>query len=246
MAFSENFYGDIYLKTHLPLFSEDSNEKEAAFYAEILDLPIGSSILELPCGFGRHAIPLARFGYQVTALDNSEKFIELAKENSKGLENVKFMLEDMRNISFNSEFDAVVNAATGFGYFSDQENFDLLKKISQSLKKGGKLMMEAINREPTVTKMSQNGLTWILYPNHSVFLAMNKYDIFTGRWNSEQMFVENGELTSQQLEIRLYTLPEMKFLMEQVGLEIYDCYGDKNKNDYSEKSESMIILAKKV
>ncbi|MCH7760930.1 class I SAM-dependent methyltransferase [candidate division TA06 bacterium] len=50
---------------------------------KILNLPKGSRILDLCCGYGRHSIPLAKKGYEMTGFDLSKLFLEKTKRDSK-------------------------------------------------------------------------------------------------------------------------------------------------------------------
>src|SRR3989344_6355688 len=66
-------------------------------------------ILDIFCGAGRVAIPLAKRGYQVIGVDNNEKMIEIAKKNTvKRKINVKFVCMDASEISFENKFDYVI------------------------------------------------------------------------------------------------------------------------------------------
>jgi 2-polyprenyl-3-methyl-5-hydroxy-6-metoxy-1,4-benzoquinol methylase len=57
------------------------------------------NILDIACGTGRHAIPLAKLGYRVTAFDLSKEMLDIAKEKAKK-ENVRieFKQEDMKEL----------------------------------------------------------------------------------------------------------------------------------------------------
>jgi 2-polyprenyl-3-methyl-5-hydroxy-6-metoxy-1,4-benzoquinol methylase len=39
-------------------------------------LPAGATVLEIPCGIGRHAREWARRGYAVTAVDRTQRYID--------------------------------------------------------------------------------------------------------------------------------------------------------------------------
>jgi SAM-dependent methyltransferase len=247
MSWTEDFFGDYYLKIHLPLLTDDLNSTEVNFIEDILKLPPGAAILDMPCGFGRHSNILAARGYQVTGLDNKEEFINLARENSGEMKNVKYIQGDMRKIEFENEFDAVLNMFTSFGYFSDEENIETLKGISRALKKGGKVLIDMINREWALSQTKENGLVWLLYPDNKVFLANNKFNILTGRWISEQIIVDKGQSYKQRQDVRLYTFTELNFFLQQFGLQITDTYGDSNnKEPYMTTSRNMIVVAEKI
>jgi len=239
----EEFFGKNYLKLHLPILSEDTNKEEVDFIINILKPEKGSKLLDIPCGYGRHSKLLSEKGIKVTGVDNNENFISIAKENCP---NVNFILRDMRKIDFYNEFDFAIDLFTSFGYFSDEENFEVLRKISKALKKGGKFLLETVNREWALKTTYVNGLSWLLYPSGIVFLANNKYDIFTGRWISDQYVVENGEISKQEQDIRLYTYTEYKTMFSQVGLKILEAYGNKDFSNYTSDSEKIILVAEKL
>jgi hypothetical protein len=44
------------------------------------------------------------------------------------------MKRDMRDISFREEFDRALLLFTSFGYFSDEDNFRVLKNVATALK----------------------------------------------------------------------------------------------------------------
>src|SRR2546422_6505853 len=52
-------------------------------YTTLFRSPQGSSILDLCCGHGRHAIPLAQRGYKVTGQDLSEVFLREAEKEAQ-------------------------------------------------------------------------------------------------------------------------------------------------------------------
>lgn len=246
MDWIENFYGDRYLDTHLPLLTEDVNNADVDFMLDVLELPEGSEILDIPCGFGRHSNILAEKGFKVTGIDFKPEFIDLAKKNSleKNLD-VDFLVGDMRNLEFENRFDAVINFFTSFGYFDDNDNFLTLKGMAKSLKLGGKVIIDMVNREWAINMTRENGLIWLLYPDNKVFLANNSFDILSGRWVSDQVIVDKGESFKQLQDVRLYSYTEYDFLLNILGLKIIAAYGDTEKNQYNVKSKSMIIIAEK-
>src|SRR5437870_13900235 len=77
-------------------------------------------ILELPCGQGRHAIELARRGYDVTGVDLSPYLLRVAKARAEAAGvGVRWLEGDMRRPLAGDTFDLVLNLFTSFGYFFD-------------------------------------------------------------------------------------------------------------------------------
>jgi 2-polyprenyl-3-methyl-5-hydroxy-6-metoxy-1,4-benzoquinol methylase len=69
-----------------------------------------SNILDLACGTGGHAIPLAKRGYHVAAMDYSPHMLRLAKRKAtKSGVLVDFQRGNMTDIPFRREFDACIS-----------------------------------------------------------------------------------------------------------------------------------------
>ena len=66
-----DFFGEDYLRIHRPYLTAERTEQEAIGILQLLNLPEGSRVLDLACGHGRHAIPLAAVGFAMTGLDLS-------------------------------------------------------------------------------------------------------------------------------------------------------------------------------
>ena len=69
--------------------------------------------------------------------------LEAKKENL----NAKFICQDIRTITFDKEFDVVLNMADGaIGYLEDDgENHKIFSVIAKALKNGGKHFMDIMN-----------------------------------------------------------------------------------------------------
>ncbi|HEU4643759.1 MAG TPA: class I SAM-dependent methyltransferase, partial [Gemmatimonadaceae bacterium] len=87
---------------------------------EVLGLPVGARILDVPCGQGRHAHLLAENGFDVTGLDYSAYLLARAKERGTG-PSLRYVRGDMRRLPprWTGRFDALVNLFTSFGFFLD-------------------------------------------------------------------------------------------------------------------------------
>ena len=73
-------------------------------------------MLDFACGFGRHSLEFAKRGYDVTGIDITPACIDYANEQAKKENlNAKFICQDIRTITFDKEFDVVLNMADGSG-----------------------------------------------------------------------------------------------------------------------------------
>ncbi len=97
------------------------------------------SILDLGCGTGNHAIPLAERGYQVTGVDRSEEMLCHARLKSVALSKPpSFVAGDVRSVHLDRTFDAVLMMFAVLGY--QASNDDVLAALftaRQHLRPGG-------------------------------------------------------------------------------------------------------------
>ncbi len=122
--------------------------REVDFLERKINYNKNVKILDIGCGTGRHAIELAKRGYNVSGIDLSPSMIEKAKENARKAElNIEFKIADARSPHFENEFDLVIMLCEG-GFplmETDEMNFKILRNASKALKKNGKLIFTTLN-----------------------------------------------------------------------------------------------------
>ncbi|MGZ3443055.1 MAG: class I SAM-dependent methyltransferase, partial [Polyangia bacterium] len=125
----EEIFDDDYLRT-LPFLTPRQTEREAQFIGESLGIPAGGALLDLACGYGRHAMELAAKSYKVTGLDLSLPLLIRAADAARRVGvNVNFIHGDMREMTFENEFDGAYCMFTSFGFFDDDTN----RKVAANL-----------------------------------------------------------------------------------------------------------------
>ncbi|HRY36859.1 MAG TPA: class I SAM-dependent methyltransferase [Candidatus Magasanikbacteria bacterium] len=108
----------------------------------------GKVILDVGAGTGRVSLPLFFAGGQVTALDVSEKILEvLKKKNSK----IKTVVGDAEALPFEKNIFDIVTAAFLVVHLKDPTRF--FDEVYRVLKPGGLFLVTNINqKEPPVVK----------------------------------------------------------------------------------------------
>lgn len=112
------------------------------------------NILDLGCGYGRHAIALAQKGANVTAVDFSERNIKEAKKKAEeGLSDTSkcvFICEDVRKYRDNKQYDKVICMYDVIGSFpEDNDNLEIVSTAYEQLKKNGFFILSVMNMELT-------------------------------------------------------------------------------------------------
>ncbi|MGH2807935.1 MAG: class I SAM-dependent methyltransferase, partial [Actinomycetota bacterium] len=127
--------GDHLGEAYLRYSFTKGTEQEVAFLLELLRLPAEARILDVGCGPGRHALPLARAGYQVTGIDVSERFLQIARDraNEQGIGGGSLSLfhVDARAMPFDHEFDAVLALCEGAFGLMGQDDTLVLRRMME-------------------------------------------------------------------------------------------------------------------
>jgi len=233
-------------KNYLRVYShrnQEEAERLVDLIAKILNLPANSSVLDMACGAGRHAVTFAKMGYKVTAVDLSHLLISEAKKNAdqEGVE-LDFVLCDILEFETNKKFDLTVNLFTSIGYFdNDEENYAVIKKAYDLLKSGGYFVLDYFNKEfllknlIPMTVFSENGLKII--QNRSIEGTRIVKKITIANNDSSEEFNES---------VRLYSFEEIINYIKKAGFTIVKQYGDYFGNNFeSESSPRLIIFAMK-
>ena len=233
-------------KNYLRVYShrnQEEAERLVDLIARILNLPANSSVLDMACGAGRHAVTFAKMGYKVTAVDLSHLLISEAKKNAdqEGVE-LDFVLSDISEFETNKKFDLTVNLFTSIGYFdNDEENYAVIKKAYDLLKSGGYFVLDYFNKEfllknlISMTVFSENGLKII--QNRSIEGTRIVKKITIANNDSSEEFNES---------VRLYSFEEIINYIKKAGFTIVKQYGDYFGNNFeSESSPRLIIFAMK-
>src|SRR5262249_48909922 len=128
------------------LFPEDRlrlGEEEAPKVLRLAGLARATdvAVLDLCCGPGRRAVPLARRGLRVTAVDRSRFLLDHARERARLADfSVEFVETDMREFRRPEAFDVMLSLFTSFGFFAvREEDLHVLRNVRASLKPGGRV-----------------------------------------------------------------------------------------------------------
>ena len=125
----------------------DGARPEAAF---LLAQGVAGRVLDLCCGFGRHALLLAEAGLDVYGLDLSLDLLRAARE-LPGFEAHlagRLVRADMTRVPFaDGSFDALVNLFSSFGYLGEVGDGRVLAEVARVLRPGGRAVLDLMNPE---------------------------------------------------------------------------------------------------
>ena len=205
----------------------------------------GPKILDAGCGPGRISVELALRGARVTGVDLIRPFLNAAHDSAddEGV-TLDLVQADLRAFVRPESFDAAVSLYTSFGYCDTiEEDMQILKNVSASVKKGGWFVLEMTGRETAVRDFTEG--EWF---ERGGFTVLTEFSV-VGAWEglrSRWMLIDDaGRKIDHSFVQRLYSAVELKRLMLASGFSSVEVYGDFDFSPYNEKARTMVLVARK-
>lgn len=229
------------------LFDEDSFEKAAKDMDRIRRLTgvEHGAVLDLGCGPGRHAIPFARAGYSVTAVDLSEFLLERGRaREGDGALDIEWIQADMREFSREATFDLAISMMTSFGYFEDPaDDIRVLENVCDSLSEGGAFLLDMSSKEwicrhvqPVHLREYEDGRLLVERPA----LTDNMTWI-----HNEWLLIDGERVTRHEWGHRLYSGQEMADRLFAAGFGEVSLYGNLTGDAFDIDAERLVAVATK-
>ncbi len=198
-----------------------------------LELQRFLQIIDVTCGPGLYAVELAKRGCKITGIDFSPAAIRYARllaDRESVSEHCTFVEQDIRTMPYRRHsFDAALFLYGQLAVFPVHEARHLLEQIAQSLKPGGKLVVELldqnkVNKEENSWWFSDDQGLW----GNTPFLHLGERFWLEQEAMSIERFhilqLDNGELEEIVLCDQTYAVDEMKQMMIEAGFASVDVY----------------------
>ena len=234
-----------YLLEYQPIFTEERDRREVARLVDILALPTGSRVLDVPCGQGRHAHPLAEAGYLVDGLDYSKHLIDIARARGTG-PSLKYTQGDMRKLParWTGRFDAVLNLFTSFGFFSSASDDALvIREFARVLTPGGALVWHGGSRDGVMSKFLSRD--WWKSDDGTMIGHERAFDPLSGVLTIDTAWEGPSGRGTRQHRIRLYTASRLAELCLDAGLVVEEAYDGFHDRSLTRRSGEMMLVARK-
>ena len=223
------------------LYRDKDYAGEAEYVHELIRKysPDAKSLLDLGCGTGRHAFPLAKKGYSVTGVDISEEMLAVANSQLSSLNPqpsaliphpsiLNFIHGDIRTIRLGIQFDVVVSLFHVMSYQATNDDIRAaFDTVSIHLKDGGLFIFDfwygpavlTDRPEVRVKRLEDQELSVCRTATPAMHLNENVVNV-----NYE---VEIGDKKTGMLErikethrMRYFFLPELEFMLEAAGFSV--------------------------
>jgi ubiquinone/menaquinone biosynthesis C-methylase UbiE len=234
-------FSDFYLRVHAAAEPHDEAAAQALAAARLTGVPAGGALLDVACGYGRHAIPLAAAGYRVTAVDRSATLLDEARRRADDPDNPNLVSADYRELPFADDtFDAALNLFTSLGYLGDEEDTRVLAEIGRVLRPGGRLVVEITHRDRLVREWHEQD--WRMVGEGRLLLEQRTFDARAGVAQTTQTLIEpSGERESRTWSVRVYTATELIAMLHAAGFAEARCFGDLAGGAFTTTSRLVLV-----
>jgi SAM-dependent methyltransferase len=246
MEVPKQWFKDWFNSPYYHLLYSNRDEREAASFIDklvgYLRPSPGALMLDVACGRGRHAKYLADKGFNVTGIDLSEESIAAARR----LENdhLSFFQHDMRLPFRINYFDVVFNFFTSFGYFETRhENDNALRTLANSLKPGGRLVLDYLNSAYVAAHLVENEVK----ETGQVVFDIHR-EMEDGKFLKKIHVLDKKQLLRATFteSVSAFRKTDFEQMFALQGLRITDVFGDYHFNIFDEEhSPRLILIAQK-
>ena len=249
-------WADIYDPVH------SNRTADILFYVDLAK-STGGSVLELACGTGRVAIPIARAGVDIVGMDLSPAMLRTARRNLKAAGELPGTLTlkrgDMRDFRLGQRFSLVtIPFNTFLLLLSVAEQRQALESIHRHLEPGGRLALDIFvpNLERLVREDASlyhqgdvtdpaSGRRFVLwdqttYDNHHQMLHAR---IIIEELDQRGRVIQKLHRIWQMRYVYRY---EMQHLLEVCGFQVEELYGDFQEGEFDTDSTQMVWVAGRV
>jgi len=221
----DDFFGEFYLRAYVQDEADAQAGEDALAAARLAGAASGAEVIDVPCGYGRHTIALARAGFRVVGVDRSQTLLDEAKRRAGHERWPKLVRADYRELPLpDASFDAALNLFTSLGYLGDEADTKVLGEIRRVLKPGGKLVLETMHRDRLVEGWQDKD--WMLMGEGRLLLAQRTWDPVTGVAQTTQTLIDGrGERDVRTFSVRTYTATELLKMIDAAGFADAKTYG---------------------
>jgi SAM-dependent methyltransferase len=232
------FARDFNHPTYFTIYADKAQDaaSEGPALATLLDLPPGSRVLDLPCGWGRLHPYLRALGLEVIGGDLSP--LNLAKHQAE--HPAPLVRLDLRALPFQTGWaDAVFCAFTSWGYFATEtENLLQLSEFARVLRPGGVLLLDLTGRDSLVASMAEVEGCWLDFPDEGYQER--------ARWSPDGRRIRTERLCQGEAfchDIWIPTDTEVRASLHRAGFTLAQAYGGLDGSPWRPGADRWIYRA---
>lgn len=207
-------------------------------------------VVELGCGTGSFAQEMAKRGYDIMGIDNSEQMLQIAidKRDKSGYD-IMYLEQDMREFELYSTAGTFLSVCDSVNYLTEPEDVvKMLSLVNNYLYPGGIIIFDfntvykyrdVIGNTTIAEDRDDCAFIWDNWYDSDT--CINEYDLTIFVHEEDDRYRRFSETHFQ----RGYTLEEMIRIVEESGMDLVKTIDADTHNDPADDSERIYIIARK-
>ncbi len=245
MPWYEHFFHGLPQEAWKAAQTDDQTQLDLEWLVETLEFGPNDRLLDVFCGYGRHALPLARMGCSVTGVDlSAESIAELQATAQRDALPVDAICADFLTASLTGSFAAGYCLGNSFSFFPRPTMLAFLKRIARLLEPGGRFLAHTGMIAESVLPDYQER-NWLPIADDFFFLMENEYDPLESRIDSHLTYLRQGQTETRLARHYLYTVGDLRTLFYEAGFTRPTCYGDTDGRAYELGDADLWLLAER-
>jgi SAM-dependent methyltransferase len=243
---NDHFFDGQYKQVWRHIIPPGLTEAETDFIIELGQLPTGGLVLDVLCGYGRHALELGRRGYAVTAIDNATEYIAEVNESAtrEGLP-VTGISASVLDGAPGDPFNAVICMGNSFAFFPRETATGLLRSWARALVPGGRLIINTWMIAEIAIRHFRDR-EWNPMPGYK-YLIENRFAFSPTRIESVHTIIpDDGPLEELRAVDYIFTLSELETMFRQAGFHLLNTFSTPRKRPFSLGDGRAYIVAERV
>jgi cyclopropane fatty-acyl-phospholipid synthase-like methyltransferase len=243
----EQFFHGLAVELWRKAMPQEQTLDEVDFLVSVLNLQQGASILDVPCGLGRHSIELGKRGCRMTSVDLSQESLVEAKRNAaEAGVSVEWVHADMSVLDrgcVQKKFDGAFCFGNSFGYMDYNRTIDFLRGVSSCLKVGSGFVLDT---GLAAESLLPNLQTRKWYKIDDMYMLSDAaYDGELSQLRTQYTFIRDGDVQTSAATYFIYTVAELKRLFAMCDLQVQNLFSTTKQEPYRYGSQRLLIVARR-
>ncbi len=244
---NHHYFDGLYQSIWQQIIPEVLTQKEVDHLLRHFKLDQATPVVDLMCGYGRHAIALARNRIPVTAVDNQPNYIrQIEQIQSAEQLPITPVLVNVLDWEPVAGHHMALCMGNSLNFYSPAELPIFLQKVSDSLVEGGYFWINSWSVSEIALRDPMHGQTQTStvgdFTHTNTFLLRND----PPRLEIQSHILAADGTREERLAIDyLYTIPQLQEMLLAAGLQSITVQSIPGKKDFTEGDPRVYILSKK-
>lgn len=236
-------FDGVYKELWRRIVPEALTQLELEMLPDVLQLQPGHRVLDTMCGYGRHAIGLAKRGIAVTAIDSAEAYIDEIRKSAEGLP-LEAHAVAVEKFEPAQSYEAAICMGNSVSILNREQTLSFFKTIEKSLVPGGRFLLNSWMITEVIAKKFKER-EWYQVKEFK-YLLENDYLLQPTRVETRHTVIApDGTIEEKQDIDYIFSMAEMEALMNEAGLKLLEVYSTPRKRPWYLGDEYIYFLAEK-